>query len=160
MINTQRNSQGNGARFIIRPNSSLTWKQGLFAYSMLAIFCISVAGWFAFRGFWLILPFAGLEVLALALTFYLCMRRCTKIEVIGLNADTLYIEKGWHKPDQRYEFKTAWIKIELVKAIYRGHPSVLKISSSGRSVIIGADLNEDERIQLRNKLEKAIAAFR
>ena len=50
---------------VIRPNRSLTWRQSLFFIGLVSLLLFTVSGVFASLGYWLVLPFAGLEVLAL-----------------------------------------------------------------------------------------------
>ena len=50
----------------------------LWAFAGLAAVTLAIAAGFAFMGAWLILPFAGLEVLALAVAFVVHVRRVGK----------------------------------------------------------------------------------
>jgi len=160
MVSVQHYSEGCGAKFIILPNKSLTWKQALIVYLFISVFCISVALWFAVSGLWLELPFTGLEVLILGFAFYACAKRSSNIEVVGIHPDTIYIESGRIKPESRHEFKTAWVKISILKSKYKGYPSRLTIGSQDKAVEIGAALIEEERLRLAKKIRKTIKKLR
>ncbi len=157
MVDIQPYREGRGTRFILRPHQSLSWEQMLIAYGLIAVVCLGVAVAFASSGLWLVLPFAGVEVLVLGIAFYSCARRGFSMEVIGIRPDTLYIERGRYLPETRHEFKTAWTKISIISPRYRGHPSRLTVGSQGRSVEIGAALTEEERLGLARTMQKTIS---
>ena len=53
---------------IARPNQSATWNTNVLVLLVLSVPVLGIAAAFALLGAWLILPFAGLELLALALS--------------------------------------------------------------------------------------------
>ncbi len=157
MVIIQPYPEGRGARFVLKPHQSLSWRQVRVTYALIVIVCLGVAMSFAVSGLWLVLPFAGLEMLVLGFAFYSCAKRGFSMEVIGIRPDNLYIERGWHQPETRHEFKTAWTKINIISPRYRGHPSRLTIGSQGRVVEIGAALTEEERLRLAENMRKTIS---
>ncbi len=64
-------TEGDFKEFIIRPNSSLSWRGNKIFFFMLFFVSFMIAVSFAMVGMWMILPFAGLEMLLLgsALTY-------------------------------------------------------------------------------------------
>jgi len=127
MVVFTRNQDKQTQRFVIRPNSSLTWSQVIAFFLVIAITTLSVAVFFTLQGFWVILPFAGVEVILVGWALYMTARRCTLKEVIRIGVNTLYIERGRYTIEQKYEFMTAWTKVSLNPSKFRNHPSKLMI---------------------------------
>jgi uncharacterized membrane protein len=150
--------QREGCRFVIRPDRSLTWPQTKLVCFSLASVCLVVAILFTASGFWLVLPFAGAEVVALVTAFYLCARSGRTIEVVYIKEDRVAVEKGPPGIRRICEFKRAWARIVLQPARIVRHPSRLLVGSHGKQVQLGAFLTEDERRRLAGELERVISS--
>lgn len=146
-----------GCRFVIRPNRSLSWRQTKFVYATLAAPCLLVALGFTLMGYWPVLPFAGAEVLALAVGFYLCAMSGRKMEVVRIKDDRIAIEKGRESLRTVCEFKRTWAQIALLPARIEWYPSRLVIRSHGKQVQLGAFLTDGERERLARDLKRAIS---
>ena len=143
-------------QFIVRRNQSLSWRGNkLFIYFM-AVISLGIAGMFALQGLWLILPFAGLEILALTFALYVCSLRCRDQEVVTISDDVVTVEKGRQNPSEAWQFERAWLKLELIKSPLQGHPSKLLMRSNGKETEIGRCLTNDERKSLSDSLAKAL----
>ncbi|MDX1512172.1 MAG: DUF2244 domain-containing protein [Gammaproteobacteria bacterium] len=149
--------QGEGCRFVIRPNRSLSWTQTKIVYASLASVCLIVATGFTVMGLWLVLPFAGAEVIALAIGFYLCSLSGKAIEVVSINGNRVSVEKGSTMTHRVCEFERAWASIALLPARIDWYPSRLVIRSHGKQVQLGAFLTERERRMLARELTQAIS---
>ncbi|MGC1955170.1 MAG: DUF2244 domain-containing protein [Gammaproteobacteria bacterium] len=145
-------------RFVIRPNRSISWEGTKRLFLVMMLLSMVIAFSFGAVGFWPVIPFAGLELLALGLAFYLCARRCHWSEVVSIRPHCVEVEKGRHGPEERWLFPRAWAKVELLVPFYQQHPSKLVIRSHGREVELGAFLNERERRALASDLRRAIGA--
>jgi uncharacterized membrane protein len=143
--------------FVIRPNCSLTWRGNLWLLAGLSAVSFGIAGAFAWLGLWLILPFAGLEIGALALALYLCAWRAQRLEVVKLDGDRVRIEVGHRRPEFRQEFDRNWVRVLLLPE-GKGHRGKLLLRSHGRQMEIGACLPEEERRELAVALREALAA--
>jgi uncharacterized membrane protein len=150
--------QREGYRFVIRPNRSLSWPQTKLVCFSLASVCLVVAILFAACGFWLVLPFAGAEVAALVMGFYLCARSGRTVEVVYIEEDRVAVEKGQPGTLRICEFKRPWARIVLRPARIARHPSQLVVGSHGKQVQLGAFLTEDERTRLAGELERVISS--
>jgi uncharacterized membrane protein len=122
----------------------------------MAVISFGIAGMFAFQGLWLILPFAGLEILVLTVALYTCSLRCRDQEVVTVEENLVIVEKGRQKPLEAWKFERAWINLELVKSPFQSHPSKLIIRSKGKETEIGKCLTNDERKSLSESLAKAL----
>lgn len=149
-----------GCRFVVRPNRSLSWPQAKRVYLTLASLCMLVAVGFSLMGYWLVLPFAGAEILLLAVGFYLCALSGCETEVIRIKRDRIAIEKGRESMRTVWEFDRAWARIELVPARIEWYPSRLVIRSHGKQLQLGAFLTDGERERLARELKRAISLER
>lgn len=159
MIRIINDQSSRTSLFVIEANRSLSWQKILWIYIVISTVCISIALIFALNGFWVILPFAGLEVLLLGIGLILTFRRCSFKEVIKISEDALYIEKGRLHPEKKYKFLTAWVRVTHSEATLAHYPSRLTIGSHGNEVEVGAELTEDDRKSLARELKKHLASY-
>lgn len=111
-----------------------------------------MAGLLALRGFWPVVPFAGLELFALGLALGLSMKRGRYRECVSVYDDRIVIERGAGKIEERLELPRHWTRVELVRARWRGHPSRLLLRCHDKSWEVGKVLTETERQSLRLRL--------
>lgn len=139
---------------VIRPNCSLSWQGTVAVYCGICLVSLTISLGFSLLGFWPILPFAGLELIALAISFYVCAVRNSTREVISIQGATVAVQKGRREPRESTQFQRAWARVELTKPEQRGYPTRLLICSHGRSVEIGHCLSDIERSQLAEDLRR------
>ena len=147
-----------GCRFVIRPNRSLSWAQIKLVYAALASLCMFVAMGFTLLGYWMVLPFAGAEVLLLAVGFYLCALSGRETEVIRIKDDRIAIEKGQKGTRKVWELDRSWARIELLPPRIEWYPSRLVIRSHEKQLQLAAFLTDGERERLARELERAISS--
>jgi uncharacterized membrane protein len=147
---------GSDCRWIIRPNQSLSWRGLLWVYAVVALCLLGMSVTFALQGFWPVLPFAGLELLALGAAFYLCLARSQWREVVSIDAYVVRVEKGRRQPEERWECPSFWARVQLEKSPIAWYPSRLMIVYQGRGVEIGGFLCDDERAALADALRRGI----
>ena len=128
----------------------------MFVYIGIATVTISIGVFFYIMGLPLILPFSGIEILALGAAFYVCAWRGGIQEVVSINKDCIVVESGRYDPVCREVFQRTWAKVVLERSWNSWYPSRLLIRSHGRQLEIGQFLNEQERqglaLELRNAL--------
>lgn len=157
MSATQYPEQWQDVHFIIRPNNSISWRGTRIFFAAAAIVTFTVAILFALKGAWMVLPFAGLEIITLGVCLYICACKNTECEVIHIGEELVRVEKGRNKARQCVDFKRQWSSIELIKPERKWYPSRLFVRSMGREVEIGASLVEEDRIALANALQQKLA---
>ncbi len=74
-------------QIVIRPHRSLTRRQLQLTFVGIAAFCLGVASVFAVLGMWPVLPFAGAEVIAVGIGFYLSAMGAREMEVVSVDSD-------------------------------------------------------------------------
>ncbi len=156
MIKIDRDGGENGIRFVLSPNCSISWRELVLFYALTCFVALAIGLFFTFQGFWLVLPFSGLEMAALGLCLYLTSRKVCRQEVITLERERTLIEKGVRQVDQSWEFETPWLRLIDEKSGPRDRHRKLAIGSHGNYVEVGNFLNHSEKDALAFKLKDCI----
>jgi uncharacterized membrane protein len=146
---------GNGT-IILSPNNSASWNFNMKILGSQALIAFIVAVLFIERGMWLILPFSGLEIIALFAGLYYCVRNNFTTEVITFKDHVLTIERGHTKIENSWEYQRLWTKILVRTSTFRGHPRKILVRSHGKELEIGAFLNKSDKEKLIKKLKRII----
>ena len=144
-------------RIELAPHCSLTDRQALrfFGLTCAAAFILPLL--LTLKGFWPILPFAGLEMAVLAIALKLSLARRHQRQVISLSEDQVRIEaRGIRGCRSEVVFPRHWAQVKLRAAIVRSHPSQLTIESMGRACEVGQFLTEEDRRGLAGRLSALI----
>jgi uncharacterized membrane protein len=153
-------------RLMIRPNRSLSWHQSMVFLGAIAVPLLLVSLVFAARGYWLILPFAGLELAVLFACLYLVGHAACRCETVSVGDSVVTVEKGRDRgngpeplnPAQRTDFARGWVRVELASGTSQRYPRRLWIGASGRRVELGGFLADDEKTVLAAELKKLLSA--
>ncbi|MEJ2575495.1 MAG: DUF2244 domain-containing protein, partial [Gammaproteobacteria bacterium] len=84
MVTAEQSADTAFWRVVIEPNCSLTWRQSMAFLFGTSVVSLSIAGVFAAKGYWMILPFAGLELVGLAVCFYLVASAARRRQVVSI----------------------------------------------------------------------------
>lgn len=155
-METEAISENTLSRFVVMPNCSMSWQENKVFIASLAFISFSIAGLFALQGFWMILPFAGLEILMLTGILYWSGLQATHREIISIQANNVHIVVGRRKSKHVYEFQRAWTTVELRPPTLPNRHKRLVMSSKGKELELGACLTEQEREDLAVSLRKAL----
>jgi uncharacterized membrane protein len=156
MISVDKVSTSECYRFVLSPNCSISWRELLLFYCLTCAVALAVGLFFTLQGLWLVLPFSGLEMLALGIGLYVTSRKVYRREVITLDPECTRIEKGVQRADQIWEFKTAWVRVVDEYRGGRGARRKLTIGMSGESVEVGSFLANWEKDALAFQLKDCI----
>jgi uncharacterized membrane protein len=115
-----------------------------------------VALYFAFRGLWPILPFAGLEIGLLAWAVRASMHDGARREVIVVAEETITVERGLPDRMSLVVFPRHWARVKLRDPQRSQYPSRLVIESHGRACEVGRFLTEEERRNLASRLHQLV----
>lgn len=141
---------------MVMPNRAMPWQHIMMIYLLISGVTISIAFGFFTQGLTLILPFAGLELLALGVVLYISAWRSNIKEVVNVAEEKIRIEIGRNGPEKTYELDKTWAKVVLERSWNNWYPSRLLLRSHGRQIEIGKFLNEQERQCLGAELKKVI----
>ena len=150
------NLSQHGPQFVIEANCSLSWRGNQIFFLSLCCLSFGIAGVFAWLGLWMILPFAGFEMLALGIALYLCWYKTMRKEVISIEDNRIIVDIYAKKHKISYTFPRYWTRIILIPAPLSGHPNKLCMRSHGHQIEVGQMLRDEERKSLADALNKAI----
>ena len=147
------------ARIQVSANCSLSRREAILFFGIVAVATLCVAGFFAAQGMWPILPFAGLELFVLGMALGLSMRKGQEFELITVVPDRVVVERHDRRGIDSREFSRIWARVELRQPARRGHPSLLVIRSHNRATEIGRHLTEGARRDLHRRLVDLIGGI-
>lgn len=102
-----------GFRVVLKRNCSISPRGLLLAFALLAALALGIAAAFAVLGAWLILPFAGLELVLLGAAFWITARHAADYERIERARDRLTVHVSEGARLRRYEFDARRLRVRL-----------------------------------------------
>ncbi len=144
-------------RIVVVPNISLSNRGALGFFLLVTATAGFVGGRMTAQGFWPVLLFTLVTLILLAVSIYRVQRRRRYREVITLDGDRLWLERGRGRPEQSSCFNRAWVRVELEPPLHRNHPVRLFLREGRQQQEIGQCLPEEERISLGKRLKGLLA---
>lgn len=149
-----------GDKIIARPNNSLSVDDSVKLLAALAGIALVVALGFFHIGAWLVLPFAGLEIMAFAYAFHTVYLHADDFESITIENDRVVVEKRNVKEITTTVFQRYWAQVNVRDvAMIKGSNAKcgLFISSHGNEVEFGRNfINDEQRSQLARDLRQKL----
>lgn len=149
-----------GYKIIARHNNSLTPKAGVKLLLALAGIVLVVGFGFARIGAWLVLPFAGLEILAFVYAFNYIYLHSGDFESITIEGDNVVVEKRDYKEVTTTVFQRHWVQVSLREVASVGGvigKRGLFIRSHGKEIEFGKHfMNDEQRALLARELKKKL----
>jgi uncharacterized membrane protein len=142
--------------YIISGNNSLSFRDSVIFISLISFISLSIAIGFSYKGYWVILPFAGVEMILLAVMLLYCCHNNSMCEKIQIFEDKVNISSKYRKNKGFFEVNKYWSSIVLSKPKLRGHPHRLFIRYKGREMEIGVMLEDKERLKLAAMLNTSL----
>ena len=139
-----------------RPNQSATWGANVVLLAALAVPVLGIAVVFALLGAWLILPFAGLELVALGAALYQVNWKQQYRHVITFSDDSVWIAKGHHAPCQQWQFSRHSTGLTITTEQHPWDGPQLCVHDRNKSVTLGEFLNREDSLQLIELLRQEI----
>ena len=138
-----------GFSLILKRNCSISPAGLAGVFGALAALVIAIGTAFAFAGAWLVLPFAGLEIAALAVAYLAYARRAADYERIELAAGRLTVEVAQAQRMSRFdiEARRARVYVEDEWVVLRG---------AGEELQLGRHLDAERRAEFAAQLQKRL----
>lgn len=135
------------ARLVIGPNASMSARQAWAVGWWVGGVSLAIGIFFATRGFWPVLPFAGLEVAAFAAALWVSLRSNRYREVLTFSGNAVRVEFGMagRGPQSAVELRRDWMRVVVEAGPYRNSPTRLLLKSFGQGVEIARCLTDEER---------------
>lgn len=143
--------------WLIKRNCSASPAQLAAVFGSLVAVSLAFGAVFAAMGFWLVLPFVGLELVAVAAAFLCCGRHATDAERIELTGEALTVEQVEADRHRRWEFDPRRVRVEVEE---RGRGLGIRVrvrlASRDAQVEIGRHLLDRKRAVLARELRTAL----
>src|SRR5262245_42192348 len=143
-------------RIVLQPNRSWTWRANTYLLGTLMIVSTFIAGGFALRGMWLVLPFSTLEMTVLLACLYYCVRRTHPQEVLTFSAQDLVVEQGHSRPERTVRFERFWTRVMVEHGTHPGYADRIALRSRGHEVEIGSFLSAPDKQDLVKEIRRMI----
>jgi uncharacterized membrane protein len=146
-------------RIELAPNCSLTPTGAKLFFGATCLFSLAFAMIFVVLGFWPVLPFWALEMLALGLALRASMQRRRFTQTVTITDSQISLVTRTRRGEAKQEFARHWAKVRLRSSRIRVYPSRLTIESRGRAFEVGSFLTEEERCRLAKRLRNLVGGM-
>ncbi|WP_338656597.1 DUF2244 domain-containing protein [Methylophilus sp. DW102] len=144
---------------VTRPNASASSESVLKLLLSLGVFSGLIAMAFLHIGAWMVLPFAGLELVLVVLAFVVVLRHSGDYEKITFVEDHIEIEQSVLGKIKHVRFQRYWTRITLREG--ENGKTALWIGSHNQEVEFGRDTMDDaQREALASHLKRTLLKTR
>ena len=147
-------------QIVLNPNNSLSAKAAVRVIVGLALMVVLIALGFMHIGAWLVFPFAGLELLAIAYAFYYMHAHSADFERITIDDESVIVEKKDLKQLTTTRFQRYWAQVSVRKIVGEsqlGGQNGLFINSHGNEVEFGKKyINDEQRLLLAREIKQKL----
>ena len=155
MIETHLDSDSAG-QIILSPNMSARWRTNVYFLYIVSFVALTIGITYAMMGLWLVLPYTGIEIIALVSVVYYVARKCYRREVIYFDETMIRIEKGQHSPEFVWERELFWVRLKIIQSKHPWQPKRVFLRARNDLVEVGAFLNEMDKNKLIENLKRLI----
>ncbi len=142
----------NSFKVTFKPNSALSAASKQKVVILLTVIPCVIGIAFCFLGAWLVLPFVGLEIAALAYAFYYVNQHETDYETIIIDADSLMVERCVGENVSQQVINPYWVRV--VQHELPNGELHLYLQSHGKEIEIGSYLTRKQRELLAGQLKQ------
>jgi len=157
MIEANVDSALGRGHIVVTPNLSTQWRTTKIFMWIVSGFALVIGLVFALAGLWVILPFAGVEVIALISLMYHVACKCHRQQVIYLDEERIRVEKGYRSPKQSWDFELFWTRLIVNRSPHTWHPDKLILRGRQEQIEIGEFLNDEDKKQLVARLRGLVS---
>jgi len=136
---------------VARRNNSLSRSERQRVLCFICAVSLTIALGFAAFGAWLVLPFAGLEMVVLYVAFRVIEKHAGDYEYVEISGDRVRVEVREGGAVRGVEFDRHWAQVVLLEV---AHGYGLGLRSHGREVELGRHLTDAERERVARELRR------
>ena len=141
---------------LIRPNCSMSPRAAAVVVICFTVLALAIALSFVTLGLWLVLPFAGLEMLVLGVVFATVAKRAHDYDLVVVDGDMVSVTQHRGSADGLQRFHRYWTNVRFEPGTSRFQIPRLLIGSHGNFVEIGASMTEEAKRRLAKQLKRAV----
>lgn len=138
--------------WLLKRNCSVSPRQLLAVFATLCVVSLAIGIGFWWRGAPFVLPFAGVELAAVAVALFVYARHAADQEQLVLRPGLLQVECSVGRRVDRVEFAPAWVRIEPTA----GDRSLIELSGQGKRVSVGRFVRPELRRALADELRSSL----
>lgn len=158
MVETQINQHDHQGHIVLSPNMSVAWRDNLMFLYVVCSIALCIGFSFALMGMWMVLPFTGLEIIALVAVVYYVGHKCHRIEVISVEDGCVRVECGYTRPQSCWSSELFWTRMIVLPQERPWHTMRVFLRGRENQIEIGTFLNEDDKRILIKQLRQIVAA--
>ena len=151
MVYKQRDKTGDV--IVAEPNRSASWQTNKVVLILMCCLSGTIAVAFAAIGAWPILPFAGLEMLALASALYYVCWKLRYRHVITLSPRTVRVQKGHYHPRKSWDIPFDDAALSVTPEKHPWEAPAITLFSRGEEISLGEFLNREDSLKLLSLLK-------
>lgn len=151
----ERSASSRTRTWVFKPNCSLTPRQLAIFYLSIVCVTLGIAAGFCMFGMWMVLPFAGIELLVVGIALLVYARHAGDYEEITLNGRQLNVAVMRASRLSTVKLNPGWTHVVLPGP---GRDKLLRLECGGTCVLIGRYVTETVRERLGYELRRALAA--
>ncbi len=144
---------------VLYPNRSL--RSGGFAVVMGIVIAVNLllGGYFFSIGAWPVLGFCGLDIVIVWLAFKLNYRQGRLRERVRVTKEEMLVARVLPSGHEtRWRLQPYWTRVAIDRPV--GHESQVRVTSKGKTLILGAFLSPEERARFAEALSGALGRAR
>lgn len=148
----EKHTDNHQTQIILSPNKSMSWETN--KKILLVLFCLnmSIALAWAYMGAWMVLPFAGLEILLVGTGMYYVSWKLNFKQIITVENESLRLQKGVYFPKEEWHWPLSDTCLISVPSDYRLSAPTLSLQHLNQRIEVGDFLNREEKKQFRQHL--------
>jgi uncharacterized membrane protein len=140
---------------VLYPNCSMSWRENCWLIAVLGGFTLVFALSWAILGAWVILPFAGIEVAALAAVLYHVSWKQHFRQVVRIAEASLSVEEGHKFPQRRWQLDRSRAALAIESGQHPWDASRVTLYDQRQQVVLGDFLARRECEELVASLQAA-----
>ncbi|WP_226661275.1 DUF2244 domain-containing protein [Microbulbifer aggregans] len=155
MVKEVGDARGRRACILLAPNQSLSFSGNLWVFISLVAVSLGISIAFALIGAWMVIPFALLEVVLLAVLFGYVYLEGTRREVIRISDDRVMLDSSrgnLGKPLYHAEFSRDSLSVLVRMGEIPSEPASLTFTGPEGCLEVGDFLTDEEKAALVDKL--------
>lgn len=163
MIEIQQSDDTNDpeTRIILSPDRSLSWQGNKRVIWILSLVCGGIAvGFTIIAGTWVMLPFAGLEILSLTTALYYVSWKLSYRHIISLTKTTITLEKGVYRPRGKWVWQKQDTQLATSPSNHDWEAPSMQLICDRERISLGDFLGRDDAEQLIAYLKNEILVTR
>ncbi len=141
---------------IVQANQSMSWKANMWLAASLGVVCFGIAFAMAAFGFWMIIPFAGAEVIFIVFCLHWTIHRLSRKEVITVEPDAVRLEWGYKEPDICVDLPREWSRLKYHCPDSPFEVGQLTLGAHGKHYVLGKCLGREEKKTLFTELDSVL----